>query len=274
MRDVARDPYEYLLILRRCVLTLRVWRASYRTTRSLHATAALSWWASTAAALPLALALTLNPTPTLVPPLNPKPNPNPDSNSSPNPNPNPNPNPIPTQAGLLAAAGLHGLAHHRERLVEDHANAAELAAGLTELGFSVQTPQTNMVWCGAPDNIRVPFETVRCAAGGTAPPPPPAGRHKHPPTNVTACPGMCAPGRRGSHLGGRRLRWSRRAQPMGRGRQEHPLRDAPADAARRRARAAHRAGQAPEARVTGQGSGARTAFRDQSAENTWHEFNG
>jgi hypothetical protein len=26
--------------------------------------------------------------------------------------------------------------------------------------------------------------------------------------------------------------------------------------------------------VTGQGSGARTAFRDQSAENTWHEFNG
>jgi hypothetical protein len=26
--------------------------------------------------------------------------------------------------------------------------------------------------------------------------------------------------------------------------------------------------------VTGQGSGARTAFRDQSAETTWHEFNG
>ena len=47
------------------------------------------------------------------------------------------------QAGLLAAAGLHGLAEHRERLLEDHANAAELATGLTELGFSVQTPQTN-----------------------------------------------------------------------------------------------------------------------------------
>ena len=47
------------------------------------------------------------------------------------------------QAGLLAAAGLHGLAEHRERLLEDHANAAELATGLTELGFSVHTPQTN-----------------------------------------------------------------------------------------------------------------------------------
>ncbi|HLL22007.1 MAG TPA: GntG family PLP-dependent aldolase, partial [Kofleriaceae bacterium] len=34
------------------------------------------------------------------------------------------------QAGILAAAGLHALAHHRARLVDDHANARALAEAL------------------------------------------------------------------------------------------------------------------------------------------------
>ena len=57
------------------------------------------------------------------------------------------------QAGLLAGAGLHALHHHRERLVEDHENAAELAAGLTDLGYVVESPETNMVWCGPPPDL-------------------------------------------------------------------------------------------------------------------------
>jgi threonine aldolase len=50
------------------------------------------------------------------------------------------------QAGILAAAGLHALAHHVERLAGDHANARRLAAGLLELGLRVDpAPETNMV---------------------------------------------------------------------------------------------------------------------------------
>jgi threonine aldolase len=50
------------------------------------------------------------------------------------------------QAGILAAAGLYALAHHVERLAEDHANARRLAAGLQELGLRVDpAPETNMV---------------------------------------------------------------------------------------------------------------------------------
>lgn len=37
------------------------------------------------------------------------------------------------QAGILAAAALHGLDHHVERLAEDHANARRLAQGLAKL---------------------------------------------------------------------------------------------------------------------------------------------
>ncbi|KAB0548691.1 low-specificity L-threonine aldolase [Pseudomonas argentinensis] len=50
------------------------------------------------------------------------------------------------QAGVLAAAGLYALEHQDERLVEDHANADSLAAGLRELGYSVEPVQTNMVY--------------------------------------------------------------------------------------------------------------------------------
>ncbi len=51
------------------------------------------------------------------------------------------------QAGILAAAGLHALAHHRARLVDDHANAARLAAGFAKHpALSVAPTQTNMVF--------------------------------------------------------------------------------------------------------------------------------
>ena len=57
------------------------------------------------------------------------------------------------QAGFLAAAGLHALRHHQERLVEDHDAAKALAGGLEELGYVVDPPQTNMVWCSPPRDV-------------------------------------------------------------------------------------------------------------------------
>lgn len=50
------------------------------------------------------------------------------------------------QAGVLAAAGLYALQHQVQRLAEDHANAANLGEALTELGYSVEPVQTNMVY--------------------------------------------------------------------------------------------------------------------------------
>lgn len=51
------------------------------------------------------------------------------------------------QAGILAAAALHALDHHVERLAEDHANARALAEGLQGLsGVTVRPPQTNIVF--------------------------------------------------------------------------------------------------------------------------------
>lgn len=50
------------------------------------------------------------------------------------------------QAGMLAAAGLYALEHHRDRLAVDHARARVLASGLDALpGLRVATPETNIV---------------------------------------------------------------------------------------------------------------------------------
>ena len=52
------------------------------------------------------------------------------------------------QAGLLAAAGLHALDHHMERLGEDHANArliAEVLAAHAQVELDLATVQTNIV---------------------------------------------------------------------------------------------------------------------------------
>jgi threonine aldolase len=51
------------------------------------------------------------------------------------------------QSGLLAAAALHALDHHVERLDQDHALAARLAQGLSGIpGLVVRTAQTNIVF--------------------------------------------------------------------------------------------------------------------------------
>lgn len=50
------------------------------------------------------------------------------------------------QSGMLAAAGLHALEHHVDRLAEDHRRAGTLADALEALGFPVQRTPTNMVF--------------------------------------------------------------------------------------------------------------------------------
>jgi threonine aldolase len=51
------------------------------------------------------------------------------------------------QAGVLAAAAIHALDHHIDRLAEDHDLARRLAAGLTGVpGLTVEPPQTNIVF--------------------------------------------------------------------------------------------------------------------------------
>ncbi len=51
------------------------------------------------------------------------------------------------QAGVVAAAALHALDHHVDRLRQDHAMAQRLAAGLQGLsGLSVRSAQTNIVF--------------------------------------------------------------------------------------------------------------------------------
>lgn len=50
------------------------------------------------------------------------------------------------QAGVLAAAGIHAIDHHMERITtEDHANAKRLSEGLAALGLEVTPPETNIV---------------------------------------------------------------------------------------------------------------------------------
>ena len=69
------------------------------------------------------------------------------------------------QAGVLAAAALHALEHHVERLAQDHAHARALAEGLQGLsGVSVQPPQTNIVFVDlAPEKAAGVVERLRGA---------------------------------------------------------------------------------------------------------------
>ena len=67
------------------------------------------------------------------------------------------------QSGILAAGALHALAHHRTRLVEDHANARALGEGLARApGFRVDLAvvETNIVNL----DLEVPAEAVSRAA--------------------------------------------------------------------------------------------------------------
>lgn len=69
------------------------------------------------------------------------------------------------QSGVLAAAGLYALDHHVERLAEDHANAALLAARIREIpGITLMTePETNIVYFdvrGTPRSARAVTEAL------------------------------------------------------------------------------------------------------------------
>jgi threonine aldolase len=56
------------------------------------------------------------------------------------------------QAGFLAAAAHHALDHHVDRLADDHAMAAKLAEGLSDIaGLSVRSAQTNIVFVDVAD---------------------------------------------------------------------------------------------------------------------------
>jgi threonine aldolase len=70
------------------------------------------------------------------------------------------------QAGILAAAGRHALAHHIARLANDHDNAARLAAGLAQHpALAVAPPQTNMVFVGVRAEIAAVFAAHLAAEG-------------------------------------------------------------------------------------------------------------
>ena len=60
------------------------------------------------------------------------------------------------QSGILAAAALHALDHHVDRLAEDHRRAARLAEGLRDIdALSVSSQHTNMVFIEVPgDRLR------------------------------------------------------------------------------------------------------------------------
>ncbi len=66
------------------------------------------------------------------------------------------------QSGILAAGALHALAHHRERLAEDHANARlfadriAAAVGPADACISLATVQTNMVFI----EVAAPAEAI------------------------------------------------------------------------------------------------------------------
>lgn len=53
------------------------------------------------------------------------------------------------QAGILAAAGLYALEHHVDRLADDHRRASTLATRLLRAGYSLEPPQTNMMFIDA-----------------------------------------------------------------------------------------------------------------------------
>jgi threonine aldolase len=74
------------------------------------------------------------------------------------------------QAGILAAAALHALEHHVERLAEDHANARILARAVEETeGLSLESGpvETNLVWIAVdPELGKAPELATRLRAEG------------------------------------------------------------------------------------------------------------
>jgi threonine aldolase len=70
------------------------------------------------------------------------------------------------QSGILGAAALFGLEHHRARLVEDHENATRFAAIVDRaIAASVVPPETNIVMVDLAPGLSA-AEVVRHLAGG------------------------------------------------------------------------------------------------------------
>lgn len=69
------------------------------------------------------------------------------------------------QAGVLAAAAVHALDHHIDRLADDHAHAKRLAEGLAGIpGVTVQAPQTNILFVDlAPEKAAGAVERIKAA---------------------------------------------------------------------------------------------------------------
>ena len=60
------------------------------------------------------------------------------------------------QAGILAAAGIHALDHHVDRLAEDHVLArrfAEGVAGIPGLGIALDSVESNIVYFGVEEGV-------------------------------------------------------------------------------------------------------------------------
>ena len=69
------------------------------------------------------------------------------------------------QAGMLAAAGSYALAHHVERLQQDHVHAARLADGINAIDGLSAEQHTNMVFMRAPESILLALQTELCKQG-------------------------------------------------------------------------------------------------------------
>lgn len=60
------------------------------------------------------------------------------------------------QSGILAAAGLHALAHHRGAIAQDHERARRFAREVAEIpGFRVDPPTTNIVFVDLDDRTEI-----------------------------------------------------------------------------------------------------------------------
>ena len=73
------------------------------------------------------------------------------------------------QVGVLAAAGLYALEHHRARLAEDHANARRLAELVGEgpgLSIELARVETNIVMVGVEAPVAAADLAAACAAEG------------------------------------------------------------------------------------------------------------
>jgi len=69
------------------------------------------------------------------------------------------------QAGVLAAAAQYALENNVQRLADDHANAAELARGLSQIAaLTVGTPQTNIFWLDVPASACEPLRQALARA--------------------------------------------------------------------------------------------------------------